>query len=692
MSDTILSIKDLDSNRINNIAEDAWYGLGDIEKYKFDRKNPLVHRTSNDIENPGLLEVNLMLQPSYLHYATKVLLNVDLLPIQAAILEELWIRSFPMFIASRGGSKSFLLAVYSLLKCLLIPSTKIVVCGAAFRQSKVILEYMETIWKNAPILRDVCDDHSGLRRDVDRWTMYINDSWAIAIPIGTGEKIRGLRAHTIIADEFSSINPEIYEVVISGFTAVSATPVDNVKRASKRKILKETGDWTQIDETKHLAKKGNQAILSGTCSYDFQHFADYWRRYKTIIESKGDKKKLSDIFDENEDIPESFNWKDYSIMRIPYELIPTGFMDDKTILRAKATMHSGTYGREYGSIFSKDSTGFFKRTLIESCVTSDNHPVKINDVEYWFDAVIIGSSGYKYVYGIDPAASVDNFSIIILEVHNDHIRIVYCWTTNMEDFRKRQRSGTTKDHDYYGFCARKVRSLMALFPTENIAIDSQGGGLALAESLHDPDKMEVGEHKLWPVVDSDKKQDTDREAGLHILHMCNFAKADWTADANHNMRKDFQDKILLFPRFDTISLALAADADGRLATKLNVITIYDSLEDCIMEIEELKDELSTIVYSRTGSGVSGREKWDTPEIQIEGRKGRLRKDRYSALTMANMIARQTVRQRPPMTYDVVGGFAHNLPKSQGGKLYEGPDWFTKGVGNADIYGVQIRRK
>ena len=37
----------------------------------------------------------------------------------------------------------------------LYPNTKIVIVGAGFRQAKVVFEYMETIWRNAPILRDL---------------------------------------------------------------------------------------------------------------------------------------------------------------------------------------------------------------------------------------------------------------------------------------------------------------------------------------------------------------------------------------------------------------------------------------------------------------------------------------------------------------------------------------------------------
>ena len=51
-------------------------------------------------------------------------------------------------------------------------------------------------------------------------------------PLGDGSKIRGLRAHTIIADEFNSIPVEIYETVVAGFAAVSANPTDNVKASS----------------------------------------------------------------------------------------------------------------------------------------------------------------------------------------------------------------------------------------------------------------------------------------------------------------------------------------------------------------------------------------------------------------------------------------------------------------------------
>ena len=673
----------MSESRKNNF-DDAWLGLGDLDSITISR-NPMIHRSEIDIENPDLHLIRLFKDPKYIGSMVKMLFNIELHPIQIAILQEFWIRAFPMYIASRGWGKSFLLALYCIIKCTFCPGTKIVVVGAAFRQSKIIFEYMETIWRNSPILRSIFNGNDdGQRRDVDRCTMRLGDSWTIAIPMGDGSKIRGLRAHIIIADEFASISPDIYETVVSGFAAVSASPIQNVKEEAKKQAMIEAGIWN--DELEALEyKMGNQAIISGTADYDFKHFASYWKRYKAIIESKGNRNKLEEIF--KGEVPDNFNWKDYSIIRIPYELIPKGFMDDKQVSRAKATIHTGIYNMEYAACFVKDSEGFFRRSLIENCVTSDQNPITVNDKVITFDAATRGNANSQYVYGIDPASEQDNFSIVILEVFPDHRRIVYCWTTNRNNFKERLKTGLVQDHDFYGFCARKIRNLMKLFPCARIGMDAQGGGIAIEESLHDPSKLEEGENLIWPIIDYDKSKDTDSQSGLHIIELVQFAKADWTSQANHGLRKDLEDKILLFPRFDNLTLGLALDKEGKDILTGDLNPIYDSLSECILEIEELKNELTTIVMTQTSTGSGARDRWDTPEVKLQnGKKGRLRKDRYSSLVIANMLARQMTRTLQPIEYDVVGDNRINVVKHEGA-LYKGPEWFTAGANDSDYLGI-----
>jgi hypothetical protein len=663
------------------IFENAWLGLGNLDDLEIS-KNLMIHRSEKDIEFPDAHLLRILRNPHYIGSTCKLLFNIELHPIQIAIIQEFWIRSFPMYIASRGWGKSFLLALYCVLKMTFYPGTKIVVVGAAFRQSKIIFEYMENIWRTSPILRSIFNGNDdGPRRDVDRCTIRLGDSWTTAIPMGDGSKIRGLRAHIIIADEFASISPDIYETVVSGFAAVSASPIQNVKEEAKKQAMKEAGIWNEELEQLQY-KMGNQAIISGTADYDFKHFASYWKRYKAIIESQGDERKLTELF--KGEIPSNFNWKDYSIIRMPYELIPKGFMDDKQVSRARATIHSGIYNMEYAACFVTDSEGFFRRSLIEGCVTSDSKPISISGNIITFDAMVTGNPKAQYVYGIDPASEQDNFSIIILEAHPDHNRIVYCWTTNRSNFKERLKTGLVKDHDFYGFCCRKIRNLMKIFPCARIGLDAQGGGVAIEEALHDPAKLEEGENLIWPIINPDKSKDTDDQAGLHLIELVQFAKADWTAQANHGLRKDFEDKVLLFPRFDNLTLGLALEREGKniLETELN--PIYDSLSECILEIEELKNELTTIVMTQTSAGPNARDRWDTPEVKMpNGKKGRLRKDRYSSLLIANMVARQMSRALKGIEYDLVGGRASEMV-NHNGEMYKGPEWFTNAV-NDDIY-------
>jgi hypothetical protein len=654
----------------NRLLEDAWLGIDVDETSLF---NPMDF-VMQDQDNETLLKrlAWLMMRPEYFSFACKYILNIELSPFQSLLLYEMWNRKFPMLVGSRGMGKSFMLSVYPLLRALFIPRRKIIIVGAAFRQSKVLFEYMDTIWKNAPVLRDLCATNSGPRRDVDRCVMHIGQSTITCLPLGDGSKIRGQRANDIIADEFASIPRDIFENVVAGFAAVAASPIEKVKQAAKEKKAKELGIPISKKNKKETLDKSNQIILSGTAYYDFNHFAEYWKRYHKIISSGGDERKLEEVFGGS--IPANFDWTEYSVIRVPVTKLPDGFMDSGQISRAKATVHTGIYNMEYGAVFTTDSQGFFKRSLIEACTTAPNSPVNLPSGEVWFEASLKGDSNKKYVFGVDPASEVDNFSIVVLEVNSDHRKVVHCWTTTRKSHKEMLKAKLVDEDDFYSYCAKKIRQLMKVFPCSEIAMDAQGGGIAVMEALKDKDKIPEGEVAIWPVVE-EKPKDTDDYPGLHILRMCQFAKYDWLAEANHGLRKDFEDKIVLFPYFDSVSLGLALEVDKSVGRK------YDTLEDCVMEIEELKDELSMIVMTQTSTG---RERWDTPEVKTgAGRKSRLRKDRYSSLIMANMSARELNVEKTTLEVGAFGGFANGQPSFGvgGGKLYNGPSWFVEKTQN-----------
>jgi hypothetical protein len=105
-----------------------------------------------------------------------------------------------------------------------------------------------------------------------------------------------------------------------------------------------------------------------------------------------------------------------------------------------------------------------------------------------------------------------------------------------------------------------------------------------------------------------------------------------------------------------------------------------------MDIEELKDELSMIQMTQTSNG---RDRWDTPEVIVgTGKKSKMRKDRYSALLMANMAARVLQRTPTQEAYNFYGGFATGRGDGEqksydNEKLYNGPSWFADQM--KDVY-------
>jgi hypothetical protein len=89
--------------------------------------------------------------------------------------------------------------------------------------------------------------------------------------------------------------------------------------------------------------------------------------------------------------------------------------------------------------------------------------------------------------------------------------------------------------------------------------------------------------------------------------------------------------------------------------------------------------------TQTSNGVGGRDKWDTPDVKLpNGKKGKLRKDRYSALVIANMIARQLNRTLSSINYGLIGANLRTIPGQKDGEFYKGPNWFTSSA-NHDIY-------
>ncbi len=104
---------------------------------------------------------------------------------------------------------------------------------------------------------------------------------------------------------------------------------------------------------------------------------------------------------------------------------------------------------------------------------------------------------------------------------------------------------------------------------------------------------------------------------------------------------------------------------------------FDTYEENVFNIEELKNELCTIQMSETATG---KEKFDTPTVvkpgAVEGRarKGRLRKDRYTALLLAHKYVYDTsIITEEGINYaDVAGNIEKRTKPGKDEAFYVGP--------------------
>lgn len=541
----------------------------------------------------------------------KYILNVNLLPFQLVLLDELWNKRFPILTMTRGGGKTFILAVYSCLRALLNQGSKIVLVGANFRQSKLIFEEIERIYRHAPLFQQCCPKPPV--NQPARSILRVGESTITAIPLGhDGHTIRGLRATHILADEFASIPEEVFQVVVRGFAAVAKDPHKQVMDIYKEKLLAKKG----LDIDLLSSRQKNQIVLSGTAYYKFNHFWKTIENYDEIIA----KQVVSQI--ENEDgIIEKIDYNDYCVIQIPYTAMPPGFMDINQIGQAKLTMHPILFNMEYMAEFAGTTGGFFPMLDIENATAGNS--IKNEDgtlalvggeasINPYFSIELEAEEDGIYVMGADPARETDNFAVCVIKITKDgQYKIVYVDAWNRKE---------------WGYSVRRLRELIKRFNVQRITIDKGGGGTTIEDLLKDTKYIEQGEVPIFNI--EKEEEEAQWFHGQNILEVKDFSDYTWYRASNYSLQGDIHHKRIMFP---------ASYVDETIYNKYRFRE--SDIDKVFDEVQAMRLELAQI--ERTVKG-SNREHFDLPEEQIKQAKEKgvmERKDRYSALLLASHAAR-----------------------------------------------------
>jgi hypothetical protein len=613
-----------------------------------------------------------------------------ILPFQMVILDTLWHKKFPLMIMTRGGSKSFLLALYACLRALLIPGSKIVIAAAGYRQAKLVFKYIEELYNASPIFQEAVGGKERPKYASDAARLQVGSSVITALPTGNGDRIRGFRATTLLIDETASISEDIFDVVLVPFTSVHANPVEKAAIAAFTKRLKKLGATPDVLELINKSQDfGNQIVLSGTGAYKQNHFYKRYAIYKMFIDSKGDSVQLKKALEakalqttgkiSNIDADEIDNikriWNQYAIIQLPYTAIPEGFMDIDSINSAKASYPTSRFTMEFLAGFPDDSDGFIKRSWIDRATPmKPEEPVQVE---------LYGDPRATYVLGLDPARHNDNCAAVVLKLTPRGKELVYCdaW-----------------DRTKFEISAQKIREICWRFNIQYIAMDHGGGGESIREWLCKKQDTVKPEDLIWVIPDQIEKyaDKTDIAApGRKILEMVNF-RPTWISDAAHGVEAAIEQRNILFPSqafeqeiynqylrhfqgeemSEAIKLQLQADVWGideweakqyKVDPKLGIM---NNINECINET------CAIMRYVTPG----GTESFELPKMsdQIEGLDMR-RRDRWSALMLANYAARVHSGHGHKVSSAIPGGSGGTIRKSaqtvrrQGSAIWYNPN-------------------
>lgn len=315
--------------------------------------------------------------------AARDLLQVDPIWYQRIMLRNMWFKPFVLLNCGRGSSKTWIFALFAVLKAMLYSKMKVGIIAPGIRQANFVFDEIENLYTNSPFFRKCAPD--GVKRLPGQSIVRFqySGSFVEALPLGNdGSKIRGRRYNVALCDEMAQIPEEIVKLVIR--------PMLNIK----------------------IYGRQNQLIQASTAYYKWNHFWGSYCHFRRM---------------------EAENPSQYFVAEYDYRdilMVPNSpFQVDEEIIKMQfADQTPEQFAMEALSKFPDEGTGFFPSRLIESCTPRGDNEV---DIE------VIGDKQARYVMGIDCAREPGgaNFACAILKLVGRNAKLVNISTLNGETFQ-----------------------------------------------------------------------------------------------------------------------------------------------------------------------------------------------------------------------------------------------------------------
>ncbi len=584
----------------------------EIKSSNFNREVVTMTRDLNDLE-ARLTLAKFMRQNIGLSF--QLLSGFEMFPIQELIIRGILLKDISLIVAGRGFSKSTMLSVLSIIYPMFYSNSSMCIVASNFRRSRSILEASEKIveGKKAGLLRKCFMEDLRRSNDIYRWKLS-NGSDVFALPLSTGEGLRGTRCHHLAIDEANLISKEIEDVVLKPFLSVKPNvQQENEVKAAEDQLIK----MGKLQESDRMSFPKNKHSAFSSASFQFEHLYQKYQDYiKAINETTSDKSAPS-----------------YFVMRASYEAMPPGQLFDMTQIndaRKDGGENTEVFKREYRAIFTNANDGYFNVRKLHDCT------VKIGDAP---QVQLQGDKDSEYILTIDTSYSQskasDYFAMSVFLLSKEQRRFFQVHTYA-------RAGGNLKDHYNY------LTYLLTHFNIVFIGIDSsgdefihsynesviaKGANIKLnflnaelddeANYLEELEKAKLSYNisNRTMVYGMKPQSSIIRRANEHLQAQIEASKV-WFASKLEADEKNCNSNKELISQF-----AIKNKSD-------EVFDIIDFIEDQNFWIDETKSQVGLIEVKTT---VLGTHQFDLPQsLRRSDNPNRARKDCYTALLIGNM--------------------------------------------------------
>ena len=397
------------------------------------------------------------------HRFARDYLHLELHLFQKIMIVMMFICTNVCFIGSRGIGKTFLSAVFCVVRCILYPGTKIcIVSGTRGQGIQVLEKIMMELKPRSPELAGEIDERNTQINNTKAQIAFKNASYIKVVT--ASDNARGNRANCLIIDEARLVKKDIIDTILRKFLTLRRMPPYQKLTKDERKV--------QYGREKNMTMYLTSA-----------YFSDSWMYQKCQDTLK---------FMLSED-------KHQFVCGLPYQLsIEEGLLDAEMIAdeMAETDFSEIRFNMEYGALwYGTDDSSFFDYNTI----AKNRHiqypmlPAKL--------AAKVGNSAHVRIPHKEPGEirilSVDIALMPSVRNRNDATAIFINRMMPTKAGRYTSNFVYTECHEGLrtDVQALIIRRLFDEFECDYLVIDSQGSGLgcfdALVKEITDPDTGEI---------------------------------------------------------------------------------------------------------------------------------------------------------------------------------------------------------